>query len=312
MSHLIAVLVAMTPDQQLARLAARQYGVYTTDQALVAGLTSSALSRREASGRLRRLEPEVYGMAGAPETWHQRLLVACLTEDAVASHRAAAALFGLDGFPPRTVEVVTRRWKRRANPSVRVHESTDLRDVHRTERFGIPVTSIERTLIDLGAVVPRTRVEQAFDDALQRGLTTPEQVRDRFLQLARRGRRGIGVLRPLLERRLGTSGPRPGEFERRVYRLLCDAGVPEPVLEHIVLTPGGSFLARVDLAYPALRIAIECDSDRWHSGRQRRQADLERQNRLVLAGWTILRFTWDDLIDQPHLIVAQVRMALAA
>lgn len=302
----------MKPDQHLARLAARQYGLYTTDQALAAGLTSSALCRRQESGRVQRLEPEVYRAAGAPETWHQRLLIACLTEDAVASHRAAAALFALDGFPPRIVEVVTPRWKRRPNPSVRVHESTDLREAHRTQRCGIPVTTIERTLIDLGAVVPRIKVEQAFDEALRQGLTTPEAVRDRFLQLARRGRRGVGVLRPLLERRLGTSGPRPGEFERRVGRLLVNAGVPEPVFEHIIRTLGGAFVARVDLAYPPLRLAIECDSDRWHSGRARRQADLDRQNRLVLAGWTILRFTWDDLIDQPHLIVAQVRSALAA
>lgn len=97
----------MKPDQHLARLAARQYGLYTTDQALTAGLTSSALWRRRESGRVQRLEPEVYRAAGVPETWHQRLLIACLTEDAVASHRAAAALFALDGFPPRIVEVVT-------------------------------------------------------------------------------------------------------------------------------------------------------------------------------------------------------------
>lgn len=302
----------MKPDHELSRLAARQYGLYTTDQALDAGLTSSALSRRQESGRVRRLEPEVYRVNGTPETWHQRLLVACFAEDAVASHRAAAALFGLDGFPPRIIEVTTSRWQRKANPSVRAHESTDLRDVHRTERCGIPVTTIERTLIDLGAVVPRIRVEQAFDDALRRGLTTPEDVRDRFVQLACRGRNGVGVLRPLLECRLGTAGPRPGEFERRAWRVLVNAGVPEPVVEHIVRTAAGGFVARVDLAYPPLRIAIECDSDRWHSGRQRRQADLERQNRLVLAGWTILRFTWDDLIDQPHVIIAQVRAALEA
>lgn len=170
----------MKPDQHLARLAARQYGLYTTDQALTAGLTSSALWRRRESGRVQRLEPEVYRAAGVPETWHQRLLIACLTEDAVASHRAAAALFALDGFPPRIVEVVTPRWKRRPNPSVRVHESTDLREAHRTKRCGIPVTTIERTLIDLGAVVPRIKVEQAFDEALRQGLTTPEAVRDRF------------------------------------------------------------------------------------------------------------------------------------
>jgi hypothetical protein len=121
----------------------------------------------------------------------------------VASHRAAACLFDLDGFAPRMVEVTVRRWKRRVNESIRVHESTDLADAHCSERRGIPVTTIERTLIDLGAVVPRIRVEQAFDDALQRGLTSPELVRDHFLAVARRG---VGVIRPLSSAGWGRQG----------------------------------------------------------------------------------------------------------
>jgi hypothetical protein len=300
----------MTADEHVARIAARQHGLFTTPQALAAGLSPTGLADRLNAGRLHRLEPQVYRIAGVPDSWHQRLLKACLAEDGVASHRAAACLFDLDGFPPRVVEVTVRRWERRVNESVRVHESTDLADSHRYERRGIPVTTVERTLIDLGAVVPSIKVEQAFDDALQRGLTTPELVLDRFLTVARRGRRGVGVIRPLLERRLGTSGFRPGEFERRVARLLVAGGIPEPTFEHEIRLPSGLFVARVDLAYPPALLAIECDSDKWRSGRQRRQADLERQNRLILAGWTILRFTWDHLIDEPHLVQAQVRKAL--
>ena len=300
----------MTPDQRIARIAALQHGLFTNPQALAAGLSATAIADRVRAGRLHRLEPQVYRIAGAPDSWHQRLMAACLAESGVASHRAAASLFELDGFPPRVVEVTVRRWKRRVNCSLRVHESTDLSDTHRSERRGIPVTTIERTLIDLGAVVPRIRVEQAFDDALQRRLTTPELVRDRFLTVARRGRRGVGVIRPLLERRLGTSGPRPGEFERRVARLLVVGGLAEPTFEHEIRLPGGRFVARVDLAYPPALLAIECDSDKWRSGRQRRQADFERQNRLILAGWTLLRFTWDHLVDEPHLVLAQVASAL--
>ncbi len=300
----------MTPDEHVARIAARQHGLFTLPQALAVGLSPTTVTDRLHAGRLHRLEPQVYRIAGAPDSWHQRLLRACMAEGGVASHRAAASLFELDGFPPRVVEVTVRRWERRVNQSVRVHESTDLIDTHRQERRGIPVTTIERTLIDLGAVVPRVKVEQGFDDALRRGLTTPELVRDRFLTVARRGRRGVGVIRPLLDRRLGTSGPRPGEFERRTARLLVAGGVQEPVFEYEVRLPSGLFVARVDLAYPPALLAIECDSDRWRNGRQRRQADLERQNRLILAGWTLLRFTWDHLIDEPHLVLAQVRGAL--
>ena len=165
----------MTSDQRIARIAARQHGLFTNPQALAAGLSATAIADRLRAGRLHRLEPQVYRIAGAPDSWHQRLMAACLAENGVASHRAAASLFDLDGFPPRVVEVTVHRWERRVNCSLRVHESTDLADTHRSERRGIPVTTIERTLIDLGAVVPRIRVEHAFDDALQRRLTTPSR-----------------------------------------------------------------------------------------------------------------------------------------
>lgn len=95
----------MTPDQQLARLAARQHGLYTTDQALAAGLSPAGLVRRTARGSIERLEPNIYRMAGAMGSWHQRVLAACLTEDGLAFGRTAAALWGLDGFEPRIVEV---------------------------------------------------------------------------------------------------------------------------------------------------------------------------------------------------------------
>lgn len=301
-------------EVRLAQDASRRHGILTRAEVLGRGLSERTLHRRIADGRLIVVAPEVYRCAGAPTTWHQRMLVACLTEGdpALASHRSAAALHGFDGFRPGIVEVTTPRWLRRHRPGVRVHESTDLAAVDRSERGSVPVTGVERTLIDLGAVVHRHKVEQALDDALRRGLTTPEQLRNRFLQLARKGRRGVGVLRPLLDGVLGLPGIRPGEFERRVCRLLVRARFPAPVCEHEVRTPEGVLIARVDLAYVLERLAIECDSERWHSSRQQRQADLERQNRLVLAGYTVLRFTWDDLVHHPESIIRQVADALAA
>ena len=301
-------------EDVIADHASAHHGVVSRRQLLEAGLGEATLFRRIHDRTLVPVAPEVYRCAGAPVTWHQRLLAACLTtgDPALASHRSAAVLWGLDGFRPGILEVTTPLWLRRRRVGVRVHESTDLDDVDRTELSAIPVTDIERTLIDLGAVVPWQRVEQAFDDALRRRLTTPERVLDRFLQVARRGRRGVGTLRPLLDARLGGTTRRPGEFERRVWRLIADAGVAEPVCEHEIRTGGGVLIARVDLALPWARIAIECDSVAWHSGRQRRQADLVRQNRLVLAGWTMLRFTWDDLVHRPDVIVRHVAAALAA
>ena len=65
-------------------------------------------------------------------------------------------------------------------------------------------------------------------------------------------------------------------------------------------------------AAPARRIAIEVDGWAWHVDVERFQADRRRQNALVNAGWTVLRFTWHDLTADPERVIAQIRAALAA
>ena len=68
----------------------------------------------------------------------------------------------------------------------------------------------------------------------------------------------------------------------------------------------------LDVAFPAARVAIEVDGWAWHSGVDRFRRDRQRQNALVLAGWTVLRFTWHDLTVEPERVVREVRAALAA
>jgi very-short-patch-repair endonuclease len=91
-----------------------------------------------------------------------------------------------------------------------------------------------------------------------------------------------------------------------VLSLLTSAGLPSPETQCVV-DHDGSFVARVDLAYPDILLAIEVDGYRYHSSRAAWQADLDRQNRLMSLGWTILRFTKDDVTFRPRLLVARVR-----
>jgi very-short-patch-repair endonuclease len=79
-----------------------------------------------------------------------------------------------------------------------------------------------------------------------------------------------------------------------VRRLLTRAGLPRPVPQHEI-RHRGRLIARVDLAYPDLRIAIEYDSERWHSGRRRRESDAELRNRITAAGWRIVHVTAPEL-----------------
>jgi very-short-patch-repair endonuclease len=71
----------------------------------------------------------------------------------------------------------------------------------------------------------------------------------------------------------------------------------------------GRLIGRVDLAYPQWRIAIEYEGDH-HRGRSQLRRDVNRLNELRSASWLVLRFTADDVLRRPRLVVAQVAAAI--
>jgi very-short-patch-repair endonuclease len=84
--------------------------------------------------------------------------------------------------------------------------------------------------------------------------------------------------------------------------------VPRPVRQH----PVGGTPYRLDYAWPDRLLAVEVDGYGPHSSREAFQSDRARQNALVLAGWTVLRFTWADVRDRPAAVAAVLRRALGA
>jgi very-short-patch-repair endonuclease len=297
----------MGADQALVALAVDQHGIVTRSQALSAGLSDDAISTRLRSGWLRARHPGVYAVGGAPDTWHQRVLGACYAAGGLAagSHRTAAVVWGLlDGDDP--VEISVRRPKGPRPAGTLWHRSRDLVPEHTTVREGVPVTNPLRTLVDLGAVEPWWVVEDALDRGLAQRLFSVAAVEWFRNEVARPGRRGCGVLRKVLdERALGTARP-DGLLEPRMARLLKAHGLPPAVFQHLVAEAG----ARVDFAYPELRIAIEVDGYSVHGTPKAMAADFERQNRLIAAGWVVLRFTWVQVVRQPAAVAAAIRAAL--
>ncbi|MCU0271800.1 MAG: hypothetical protein MUE34_01065 [Acidimicrobiales bacterium] len=297
----------------IAEVAEQQHGVITRRQLLEIGV-----SDRQVDGMLHRFElvrvaPAVFRVTGSPGSFRQELLAAVLDSNGFGSHRAAAAVWDLEAFRHiRKPEVVSERWRRRrAHLGLGVvHETKDLRAIDSTVVDGIPVTTVVRTLIDLGAVASRHRVGQALDDACRRKLVTIEEVRARFVELARRGRNGIGTMRALLAERPGGEIPPDSYLERLVIRALADHGVPAPVRQHRVATR--DFVAYLDLAWPEHLLALECDGTAFHMSVEQFHRDRERQNRLVLLGWTVLRYTYRDASQRPAWLAEQVLRALAS
>jgi len=98
-------------------------------------------------------------------------------------------------------------------------------------------------------------------------------------------------------------------LESKLVRLLRSGELPVAFPQHR-FHEKGRVVARVDFVYPEQRVVIEVDGTRWHSGRRARVKDAERDNFLNLRGWTVLRFTWFDLIERPEYVLDQIRCAL--
>src|SRR5262249_47987129 len=157
---------------RLRAIASRQLGLFTREQARLAGFSPGSIDKRVSLRLWIAIDHGVYRVAEAPGSWRQRLLAACLAGPAVASHRAAAALWRFPTFGEAEIEVTALRHRRRTADDVIWHESVRLDDRHVTEADFIPITRPVRTLLDLGAVVDASRLLLAFDDAVRRNLAS--------------------------------------------------------------------------------------------------------------------------------------------
>jgi very-short-patch-repair endonuclease len=279
-------------------LAGRQHGVFSHAQAQERGADDGWLLRRVQGGELERVVPRVYRVHGHHSSFRQLVMVAVLGAGpgAVASHRTAAALLRLDGLDEGVVELSVppaRRYR-----AVLAHRIGDLARFDVTNVEGIPCTTGTRTCVDLGAVVDDDVVEQALECAVRRGLTTLGYAARRAKALARRGRAGpASLLRVLARRQAAANG---SDLETRFEQLCRAAGIFG--LQRQV--PIGPYVA--DFADPVRRVVVELDGLETHATSQALQADLARQNFLVLQGWTVLRYTWDDVTQRGAALGAEL------
>ncbi|MDQ1665917.1 MAG: hypothetical protein QOH75_1948 [Actinomycetota bacterium] len=286
----------------LADIAAQQEGVFSRAQARAGGYSAFRIRHRIQSGDWVELfDGRVLRSAHttlSTTSWDHAALLATGHRSVLAGP-SASRWWGVDVPWPQPfviVQVTSRR-----EPS----GITVLRDPPADEdvvlRDGVMITSRPRTVVDCLRVLPMRTGSDLLDRVLQQRWITFEDLVFRTHELT--GRRGV----PKLVGQIRTA--RPGtrsEAERLMVRLLRRAGITG-WRANFPLDGVGV----LDLAFLTRRVAIEIDGRAWHSAGDRFQADRRRQNRLVLQGWTVLRFTWEDLTCRPHQVIAQVRAALA-
>jgi len=287
----------------------QHHGVISRDEGLALGLSLEQMRRRRRRGLWVEVAPGVSRHAACPATWQSKARAAALSVGTAVSHLAAARVWELDGFNQEGIEVVVAEGQHVRRSEFFVHRSInmDLADI--ATRQGIPVTGIARTVLDVAGVVGHRRLNHTVDCVLRKQLVTWQMLYSVLVRHSARGRNGCGPLRRLLEERFGDQAIPDSKWNRDVGYLITDAGLPEPHFEHEV-RHDGKFVARVDLAYPDARLAIECDSVRWHLNKESFVSDPRRRNRLLNAGWQVLSFTWDDYAHHSDRLVADVRSAL--
>lgn len=205
-------------DARLARSARRNHGAFDQTFLDSIGIDARQSRRYVASGRWRRLHENVYAAASTPDTFDLRATAAVLAlPNGVLSLRAAAVAHGCDLADPM-IDLSVEHGRTNRLAGVRIHQACLPRH-HVTRRRGWPVTTIERTLVDLGKVLPPTVLQRCIEDAVLTRRTTLARVESTFTELATKGRPGIARTRAVLAH-LDPEPPTESELEAQFWRLL--------------------------------------------------------------------------------------------
>jgi predicted transcriptional regulator of viral defense system len=297
--------LATTPtDRSIAALAARQYGLVTRAQLRTLGLSDTAVSKRAAAGRLHRVHRGVYAVGHrvlpARGAWMAATL-AC-GDGAVLSHAAAAALWELRPSDGAVVDVTVPSAGARRRPGLRIHRDPRLAADEVAHRHGVPVTRVERTLLDLATTLPPRGLQRALDEAAVSGrldLTLLDAV------IARHGghHRAAKLRAALDAHRPGTTLTRSA-LEERFLALCHRHDLPRPTVN------AGVAGLEVDFLFAPARLVVETDGWRFHGTRTAFERDRRRDATLTLRGYRVLRFTHRQLEHEPAAVAATVAAAL--
>jgi hypothetical protein len=220
--------------------------------------------------------------------------------NAVLSHGTAAQLWDIRGS--RGPIEITRRSGHRRPHGVRLHQTRSLPPEHVTVEAGIPVTTPERTLLDLAARLDRVQMERAL-------VAANRAKRIRWPELSRvveegHGRKG----RRMLQRLCAQVDPIAVETRSNPeidFLALCrEAELPTPQVNVLV---EGRF---VDFFWPKERLVVEIDTYRYHADPPAFERDGQSTIALMAAGYKVLRPTDRMLEKDPRPVIQLVRRAL--
>jgi predicted transcriptional regulator of viral defense system len=286
------------------QIAAQQHGVIARRQLVELGLGRGAIRHRLAAGRLHRIHPGTYAVGHPHVTDRGRWMAAVLAfgDDALLSHRSAAAVWGFGSGAGSRIDVTALGRSRHGLPGVVLHQVRRLDPRDRAVRDRLPVTSVARTLLDLAEVVQARQLERSFEEAERLhllDLAAILRLRDRSP-----GRRGLRALDALLSDHRTPPPETRSELEQRFVEFCREVGLPSPA--NNVSLAG----FEVDAFWPGTRLVVELDGYAFHRTRGAFERDRARDTALQVAGYRILRVTSRRLVEEPVAVADAIRSLL--
>jgi very-short-patch-repair endonuclease len=282
--------------------AADAYGVLSLDELLACGLTRKEVLGRVARGQLHRIHRGVYAVGHPGLTQQGRWLAAvkaCGPGSLLCRHAAGMhyGFLSLEDHDPQVMATARRRVE-----GVRTYRTRGLHELDHWRHQGIPITTVERTLLDLAATMSDRSLRRAMSRAQSLRLTSPRRlaaILDRTP--ARPGRKRYA--------RVLASGPPPtrSELEDRLHDLIEAGDFARPEYNVPLIIAGRRVIP--DVRWPGQRLVVEADGRQWHDNPHARAEDAERQALLEATGERVIRVTWEQATA--HVAQTQARLSAA-
>jgi hypothetical protein len=218
-------------------------------------------------------------------------------ENAVLSHRSAAALWGIYSERGGRIDISVWGVGEHRRPGIRARTRPHLPGKDVTRRDGIPVTGIARTILDIATELSDKRLERAVNEADKLDLIDPETLRTEIEPFE--GQPGIRRLRRILDR--DTFLLSDSDLEILFRPIAEGAGLPPPLTKQHL----NGF--EVDFFWPHLGLVVETDGWRYHRTPATQARDALRDQAHTASGLTTLRFSHHQVKYEP----AHVRRILS-
>lgn len=307
---MIDAMERFSVDAAALRLLRSQHGYGGVSQLYGLGMSKDQIAERVRKGIFRRYGHGVVGLdppsqAPAAKAMHGVLRVG---DDAVACIWTAAEIHRIDAPRDEQAHVVIlgdQRQQRRDD--VYVHRTRYLPEHHVTVVDSVPVTSVPRTLVDCATQLDRWLVLRMLDSLS----ASPAMWRDihATAQGLSNGRSGVRAIADV------TAPDGASRFRSTLERRAAEALRRKDLTQgewNVVIHDGRGRVREVDLCFRSAKLIVEFDGLRFHQRPGQAQRDRDTDRRLALAGWRVLRFTWQDVVHRPDAMAAEILTALLA